>query len=172
MMKAKINSLALCYVALFFFGCSHMLFSQSFTEDLSMSSSQKNKSLFLKNQEETNYKTKNGDNQVAIVQVGSFNDAIIERNANSLSKTEVVQNGSNNFIFSYKDAKSINQQIVQDGNRNVILDFGKNKNTDVNQQFLQKGSNLNIISTGLNSISKDMTIHQIGNARTISIISL
>jgi len=153
-------------------GVSHVLFSQSKEDELFMTSSQKNKSLFLKSQEETSFKAKNVDNQVAIIQIGSFNDATIIKNAEVSSITNVIQDGRNNFIYSYKDAKTINMFVEQNGSNNVIIDFGKNKNSDTNQRFFQKGSNLNILSTGLNSISKDMTIQQIGSSRTVSVISL
>lgn len=171
-MKAKTNIVELHFVVLLFFGCRAMVFSQSFTEDLSMTSSHKNKSLFMKSQIESTTQQVSAENQVTILQIGNLNNATVIKSANNTYSTGIMQEGQNNFIFSYKDAKSINQFIEQKGNNNVIIDFGKNKGVDVNQQFLQKGSNLNIISTGLNSISKDMTIQQTGSARTVSVISL
>lgn len=171
-MKTVANVVQLLFVVLLFFGFMGEAFSQSFTEDLSMSPSQKNISLFVTSLKDTEARRDVAQNEVSIVQIGNFNNAnIVQSDVNSFSAV-VVQEGQNNYIFSSKVAKNIRLQMEQKGNNNLIIDYGNKKGIDVNQQFIQKGSNLNIISTGVNSISKDMILQQTGNARTISVINM
>ncbi|MGL2994031.1 hypothetical protein [Flavobacterium sp. TSSA_36] len=171
-MRTIVSVVQLNLVVLLFFGFNGKLFSQSFTEDLAMSSSQKNVSLFVKSIKETQSQQNRIENEVSIVQIGNLNTAnVVKSNPASFSAV-ILQEGQNNSIFSYKVAKNVKVQMEQNGNNNMIFDYGNNRGIDANQQFIQKGNNLNIISTGLNSISKDMTIQQTGTARTISVINL
>lgn len=107
---------------------------------------------------------------VQIQQIGDFNiaNALLKSNE---TKVEVTQNGNNNQLLLNKTAKTITQNIVQQGNNNKISDFTLQTNYNVNMEMNQKGNNQNIQNIGTNSLSKNMKITQTGNGASVILIN-
>jgi len=107
---------------------------------------------------------------VMIQQIGDFN--IVNANLKaSETKVSVRQNGNWNELLLDKTAKTITQNIVQQGDNNKITDFTLYTKYDVNTEMIQNGNNQNINSIGTNSISKNMKITQTGNGASIILIN-
>lgn len=109
-------------------------------------------------------------NAVFIQQIGDNNQARTTINSSN-SNVNLNQNGSDNFIFLDKTANQINQFVLQQGSNNNVIDFNLSTNSSINSNFTQTGNNLNIINIGANSISKDLTINQSGNAGSVIILN-
>ncbi|MDQ6469250.1 hypothetical protein RB619_01255 [Flavobacterium sp. LHD-80] len=109
-------------------------------------------------------------NIVKIAQIGNYNQAnltIISNNANVTAQ----QTGNNNYMNVYKKADEINQSYIQSGNNNYISDVSFYSRGAEQMKVNQEGNNLTIVSTGSNSISKDMIINQSGNSGTIYVFN-
>ncbi|WP_426064612.1 hypothetical protein [Flavobacterium sp. DSP2-3-1] len=123
----------------------------------------------IKNQEDLlGYKKMQRD--VMIQQIGSFNYVNANLKAKDIN-VALVQNGSDNEIFMDKNANSIVQKIVQEGQSNYVKDFSLYVNYDINMEIIQKGNNQNIQNYGTNSLSKNMKIIQSGNGASVIIIN-
>jgi len=107
---------------------------------------------------------------ILIQQIGDFNTFNANLKTENVS-ISLLQNGYDNSVMLDKEAKSISQKIIQDGNNNQISDFTYYSRYDVNMQMIQQGSNQNIQSYGTNSLSKDMTVTQTGNGASVIIIN-
>lgn len=107
---------------------------------------------------------------VQIQQIGAFNtvNAVLR---SSETKVVIDQNGDRNTLLLDKKAKTITQNIVQQGNNNSISDFTLKTNYNVNTEMIQKGDNQNIQSVGTNSLSKNMKITQTGNGASVILIN-
>lgn len=107
---------------------------------------------------------------IQIQQIGDFNtvNAILKSNE---TKVAVAQNGENNQLLLNKTARTITQNIVQQGNNNKISDFTLQTNYNVNMEMIQKGDNQNIQSIGTNSLSRNMKISQTGNGASVILIN-
>ena len=121
----------------------------------------------LENNNATSITTQNA---VFIQQIGDNNQARTTINSSN-SNVNLNQNGSDNFIFLDKTANQINQFVSQQGSNNNVIDFNLSTNSSINSNFTQTGNNLNIINIGANSISKDLTINQSGNAGSVIILN-
>lgn len=108
------------------------------------------------------------NNLVQIQQIGNYNYANIYVRS-QISDVQVNQNGDNNFTNVYRNGYMVNQEINQTGNNNFISDFSMYSNDPVNTTYNQNGNNLTLISTGSNSISKNLQINQTGNSGAIYI---
>ena len=123
----------------------------------------------IKNQEDLlGYKKMQRD--VMIQQIGSFNYVNANLKAKDIN-VALVQNGIDNEIFMDKNANSIVQKIVQEGQSNYVKDFSLYVNYDINMEIIQKGNNQNIQNYGTNSLSKNMKIIQSGNGASVIIIN-
>ncbi len=120
--------------------------------------------------ENNNALNTNLQNSVLIQQIGDNNQARTTINSSN-SNVNLNQNGSDNFIFLDKTANQINQFVLQQGSNNNVIDFNLSTNSSINSNFTQTGNNLNIINIGANSISKDLTINQTGNAGSVIILN-
>ncbi len=109
-------------------------------------------------------------NQVFIAQIGD-NNFINTNIKSSFSTINLSQKGTKNQIFLDKSALQLNQFIAQDGFNNSVIDLNFNSNASINSNYTQTGNNLNLISIGTNSISKEMTIKQKGSLDTIIVLS-
>ncbi|MEN2487556.1 hypothetical protein AAYQ05_07125 [Flavobacterium sp. B11] len=107
---------------------------------------------------------------VQIQQIGAYNVVNAALKSNE-TKVAVDQNGEHNTLLLDKSAKTITQNIVQEGSNNRISDFTLKTNYDVNMEMIQKGDNQNIQSIGTNSLSKNMRITQTGNGASIILIN-
>ena len=107
---------------------------------------------------------------ILIQQIGELNKVVANLKSNEV-KVAVDQNGNSNLLLLDKDAKSIAQNIVQQGNNNKISDFTLYTNYNINMEMIQKGDNQNIQSIGTNSLSKNMKITQTGNGASIILIN-
>lgn len=107
---------------------------------------------------------------VQIQQIGAYNTVNAALRSNE-TKVVVDQNGEHNKLFLDKNAKTITQSIVQQGNNNKISDFTLKTNYNVNMEMIQKGDNQNIQSIGTNSLSKNMKITQTGNGASVILIN-
>ena len=112
----------------------------------------------------------NQPSSVLIQQVGDFNKVIATLRSDE-TNVSVKQNGESNELFLDKDAKSITQTIVQQGDNNKITDFTLSTNYKVNTEMTQNGDNQNIQSIGTNSMSKNIKITQTGNGGSIILIN-
>jgi len=112
----------------------------------------------------------NQSSTVLIQQIGDFNrfNANLQANETNVS---VGQNGNGNELFIDKAAKSITQNVIQQGDNNKITDFTLNTSYDVNTEMFQNGDNQSIQNIGTNSISKNMKITQKGNGASIIVIN-
>ena len=108
------------------------------------------------------------NNLVQIQQIGNYNYANIYVRS-QVADVKVNQNGDNNFSNVYRNGYMINQEINQTGSNNFISDFSAYSNDPVNTSYNQNGNNLTLISTGSNSISKNLQINQTGNSGAIYI---
>lgn len=115
-------------------------------------------------------KTFSGNSIVTIQQIGYQNYANVSVKAMQ-SNINVSQQGNLNMLDLYKNAREINQSLVQKGNNNTISDFSANPYSVINNQVIQYGNNLNYTSYGTNSISDDMKIIQKGNSGSILIFN-
>jgi hypothetical protein len=109
-------------------------------------------------------------NMVQITQTGNLNITDVTVKSSSANMT-INQNGSGNFLEVYKDAKQINQSIVQSGKNNFISDISNYYDKPIDMSINHSGSNLEFISSGTNSISKDLKISQSGNSGSIYIFN-
>lgn len=109
-------------------------------------------------------------NGILIQQIGEFNEFSASFRS-ELVNVSIYQKGIDNQVLLDKEAKSITQKVVQEGNNNQITDFSYYSKYDVNMQMIQQGSNQNIQNYGTNSLSKDMTVTQTGNGATVIIIN-
>ncbi|WP_426092504.1 hypothetical protein [Flavobacterium sp. DSR3-2] len=123
----------------------------------------------IKNQEDL-LGSKKLQRDVMIQQVGSFNYVNANLKAKDIN-VALVQNGIDNEIFMDKNANSIVQKIVQEGQSNYVKDFSLYVNYDINMEIIQKGNNQNIQNYGTNSLSKNMKIIQSGNGASVIIIN-
>jgi hypothetical protein len=127
----------------------------------------RNNKLSVENTQGTNFLLSN-NNLVQIQQIGNYNLATINVRSNH-ANVEVNQFGDNNYANIYRNAYELNENINQYGNNNFISDFSPYSDDPVNTSFNQTGDNLTIISTGSNSISKNLQINQTGNSGTVYI---
>ncbi|KQB37614.1 hypothetical protein [Flavobacterium aquidurense] len=118
-------------------------------------------------QNELNFKIPSG---VQIQQIGDLNKVTAFLKSNE-TKIAVDQNGDRNQLFLDKKAKSITQNIVQQGDNNKISDFTLYTNYNINMEMIQKGDNQKIQNIGTNSLSKNMRITQTGNGASIILIN-
>lgn len=123
----------------------------------------------IKNQEDL-LVTKKLQRDVMIQQIGSFNYVNANLKAKDIN-VALVQNGIDNEIFMDKNANSIVQKIVQEGQNNYIKDFSLYVNYDINMEIIQKGNNQNIQNYGTNSLSRNMKIIQSGNGASVIILN-
>lgn len=107
---------------------------------------------------------------IQIQQIGDLNKVSAFLKSNEV-KVSVDQNGDRNVLLLDKDAKSITQNIIQQGDNNKISDFTLHTNYNVNLEMIQKGDNQNIQSIGTNSLSRNMKITQTGNGASIILIN-
>jgi hypothetical protein len=123
--------------------------------------------VYLDKSQNTNQFLQN-NNLIQIKQIGYYNYSDINVRGINVSM-DVSQNGNNNYVNVYKNAFELNQNISQNGNNNFISDFSMYSRDPINTTFNQEGNNLTIISTGSNSISKNLEINQTGNSGTVYI---
>lgn len=107
---------------------------------------------------------------VQIQQIGDFNKVYAVLKSND-TKVAVDQNGDHNALLLNKNAKTITQSVVQQGDNNKISDFTLYTNHNVNMEMIQKGDNQSIQNIGTNSLSKNMKITQTGNGASIILIN-
>lgn len=120
-----------------------------------------------KAQNELNSRIQSG---VQIQQIGDLNKSIAILKSNE-TKVAINQKGDGNQLFLDKNAKTITQNIVQQGDNNKISDFTLYTNHNVNMEIIQKGDNQNVQNIGTNSLSKNMKITQTGNGASIILIN-
>ncbi|MFQ6599256.1 hypothetical protein [Flavobacterium sp. C3NV] len=124
-------------------------------------------SMDKKAQDNLNSKIQSG---IQIQQIGDLNKVKAFLKSNE-TKVAVDQNGNRNELFLDKSAKTLTQNIVQQGDNNKISDFTLHTNYNVNMEMIQKGDNQNIQSIGTNSLSKNMKITQTGNGASVILIN-
>ncbi|MHC0445616.1 hypothetical protein ACWA1F_09395 [Flavobacterium sp. 3-218] len=107
---------------------------------------------------------------VVIQQIGDFNKVQASLKSND-TKLAVDQNGDKNALILDKNAKTITQSVIQQGDNNKISDFTLHTNYNVNMEMIQKGDNQSIQNIGTNSLSKNMKITQTGNGASIILIN-
>lgn len=107
---------------------------------------------------------------IQIQQIGDLNKVRANLQSNE-TKVSVDQKGNVNELLLDKKAKTITQNVIQQGNNNKINDFTLNTNYNVNMEMIQKGDNQNIQNIGTNSLSKNMKITQTGNGASIILIN-
>ncbi len=120
-----------------------------------------------KERDELNSRIQTG---VQIQQIGDFNKVYAALKSND-TKVAVDQNGNNNLLNLDKNAKTITQSVIQQGDNNKISDFTLYTNYNINMEMIQKGDNQNIQNIGTNSLSKNMKITQTGNGASIILIN-
>lgn len=111
-----------------------------------------------------------GNNYVAITQIGNYNFSSVNVNATS-AQINIEQNGNNNAVDIDKAGNQINESIYQNGNNNYIQDQSYYSNQNSTSQFTQLGDNLSLYSYGSNSISEGLNIVQTGSQKSIIIIN-
>ena len=109
-------------------------------------------------------------NIVQISQMGNANEVDLHIRS-SKSKLVIFQDGSNNSLEVYKDAKQLNQTIVQSGKNNFISDVSAYYGKSIDMVINQEGNNLKFVNSGTNSISKDLKITQQGNSGSVFIFN-
>lgn len=124
-------------------------------------------SMDKKAQDNLNSKIQSG---IQIQQIGDLNKVKAFLKSNE-TKVAVDQNGNRNELFLDKSAKTLTQNIIQQGDNNKISDFTLHTNYNVNMEMIQKGDNQNIQSIGTNSLSKNMKITQTGNGASVILIN-
>ncbi|UPZ13699.1 hypothetical protein [Flavobacterium humidisoli] len=120
-----------------------------------------------KEQNELNSRIPSG---VQIQQIGDFNKVYAALKSND-TKVAVDQYGDRNTLLLDKNAKTITQSVIQQGDNNKITDFTLHTNYNVNMEMIQKGDNQSIQNIGTNSLSKNMKITQTGNGASIILIN-
>lgn len=108
------------------------------------------------------------DNLIQIQQIGNYNYSDIYVKSVEMD-VRVNQFGDNNYANIDKNAYLLEESILQSGNNNFISDFSLYSTESVNTSYNQYGNNLTIISSGSNSISKNLQINQYGNSGTVYI---
>ncbi|WP_281631875.1 hypothetical protein [Flavobacterium luteolum] len=107
---------------------------------------------------------------IQIQQIGDLNKVHANLKSNE-TKVAVTQNGDYNTLLLDKNAKTITQNVVQQGNNNRITDYTLYTKYNVNMEMIQNGDNQNIQNIGTNSLSKNMKITQTGNGASIILIN-
>ncbi|MFH7002399.1 hypothetical protein [Flavobacterium bizetiae] len=120
-----------------------------------------------KEQNELNSRIQSG---VQIQQIGDFNKVYAALKSND-TKVAIDQNGDHNTLLLDKNAKTITQSVIQQGDNNKISDFTLYTKYNVNMEIIQKGDNQSIQNIGTNSLSKNMKITQTGNGASIILIN-
>ncbi len=105
------------------------------------------------------------NNSVFINQIGDFNDAVVNAQANDLS-IEIVQQGDDNNVYLNSRALSIDQKVIQQGNNHNFVDFSYSSNIH-NLELIQTGNSQNLILYGENSISENMKIRMDGDSQSL-----
>ncbi|OXG05832.1 hypothetical protein BC749_102208 [Flavobacterium araucananum] len=156
------------FVSIIFLLLTGIMFSQSVIDE--------NIRDYVLNKDETNNQNQTinqymkSRNIVLVTQIGNYNQAnltIVSKNAYVTAQ----QTGNNNYMNVYKKAEEINQSYTQTGNNNYISDFALYSGGITSMAINQQGNNLSVISTGSNSISKDLIINQSGNSGTIYVFN-
>jgi len=107
---------------------------------------------------------------VQIQQIGDFN-VVNAGLKGKETKLSVKQGGDGNELVLDKAAKTIAQNVVQQGDNNKITDFTLHTIYDVKTEMIQNGDNQNIQNIGTNSLSKNMKITQTGNGASVILIN-
>jgi hypothetical protein len=120
----------------------------------------------------THYDSANSStiSNVIIQQIGEKNSSQLIINA-TYSNLVINQIGDSNSLYFNKSSPMISQSFEQIGNSNTISDFFSYWNGEIGTQIIQRGNNLNFISLGSNSISKDMIVNQQGNSGLVYIFN-
>lgn len=169
-MKSKLN--------MFLFGCIiAWSFNVKAQEGNSNSSTETNNLInkefvSIQNLNYNDTKTSNNlnNNIIQITQVGNSHYADVNVKSSN-AKMTINQYGSGNYLEVYKNANQINQSIVQSGKNNFISDISFFYEKPIDMSINQQGNNLEFISSGTNSISKDLKISQSGNSGSIYIFN-
>ena len=114
----------------------------------------------------TNENTFTDDNTIFIQQIGDFN--VVKANTTSEnSSIALSQNGKQNNIYLDITAKTIEENVQQEGNNNYFLDFSSYGVDLHTANVVQQGNNQNITLFGGNSISEKIKINMQGDNKTI-----
>ncbi|MBS7256037.1 hypothetical protein [Flavobacterium branchiicola] len=145
---------------------SGIMFSQS----IEMNRSDYVKMNAINNQNQTVDQYLKSRNIVTVTQIGNYNQANLTIISNNAYVT-AQQTGNNNYMEVYKKADEINESYTQTGNNNYISDYSMYTRGVASMSINQDGNNLSVISSGSNSISKDLIINQTGNSGTIYVFN-
>lgn len=105
-------------------------------------------------------------NGVFIQQVGTgnrVNSSIVSTKSN----TNYVQNGDFNEIDTEVNAEVVQQNILQQGNGNTVVDFSAIRSAETSLNVSQNGNHSNLVNYGSNSISNDLQFKMNGDSQTI-----
>ncbi|WP_264551661.1 hypothetical protein [Flavobacterium sp. N2038] len=146
---------------------SGVIFSQSIEMNMSDYVLKMNE---INNQNQTVNQYLKSRNIVTVTQIGNYNQANLTIISNNAYVT-AQQTGNNNYMDIYKKAEEINESYTQTGNNNYISDYSMYTRGVASMSINQDGNNLSVISSGSNSISKDLIINQTGNSGTIYVFN-
>lgn len=105
-------------------------------------------------------------NLVYIEQAGR--DNLINTNVSAHeSVIRIEQNGRSNYAYLDIVAKTIQQDILQDGNNNSFFNYTNAPNTEHTAEVLQNGNNTDVTIYGGNSLSEEMSISVQGSDRSV-----
>lgn len=108
---------------------------------------------------------------ILIEQVGDFNFVYANVNAKTVN-IQVIQEGDNNFYELFKKSgNKIEAKAEQKGQNNFALHNSLYGANDMYLETMQKGDNLTIQSIGSNSISSNMKITQTGTGASVIVIN-
>ena len=107
---------------------------------------------------------------VQIKQIGDYNSVKANLKSDNIA-VAISQKGNGNEFFIDKQAPSIQQRIVQEGQNNSIRDYTSYTRYEVNLEFVQRDNNQSIQNYGTNSISKEMKVNQSGNGASVIIFN-
>ncbi|MAT90736.1 MAG: hypothetical protein CMC35_08575 [Flavobacteriaceae bacterium] len=110
------------------------------------------------------------DNIIFVNQIGDRNAVEVANQIGSSSTLDIAQTGNDNLVYLSVQARTLIQNILQDGDGHEVLNFSSNPNVQ-DLEIVQRGSDQNLIFHGTNSISEKMKINMEGNSQSIIVRS-
>lgn len=107
-------------------------------------------------------------NSVYIQQIGANNSSMVNIRATD-SQFDLVQNGNANNVRINTVGQTLTHTLTQNGNNNLLMEYGNTPNLDLERNIIQNGSNQGVFIYGSNALTDKIFLNLQGNSKTITI---
>ncbi|MFS4448185.1 hypothetical protein [Maribacter sp. 2307UL18-2] len=107
-------------------------------------------------------------NSVYIQQIGSNNSSLVNIRATN-SQFDLIQNGNANSVRIKAIGETLKHTLTQNGNNNLLLEYGNTPNLDLERNIIQNGSNQGVFIYGSNALTDKIFLNLQGSSKTITI---